>query len=40
MEKPRVRVYLDDEPQPIVDQELPTRGFARYHATWRTGRTG
>ena len=24
MEKPRVRVYLDDDPQPIIDQELPT----------------
>lgn len=24
MDKPRVRVYLDDLPQPIIDQELPT----------------
>lgn len=24
MNKPRVRVYLDDNPQPIVDRELPT----------------
>lgn len=24
MDKPRVRVYLDDNPQPIIDQELPT----------------
>jgi hypothetical protein len=24
VDKPRVRVYLDDNPQPIVDQELPT----------------
>ena len=24
MDKPRVRVYLDDHPQPIIDQELPT----------------
>jgi len=24
MENPRVRVYLDDEAQPIVDRELPT----------------
>jgi hypothetical protein len=24
MENPRVRVYLDDEPQPTVDRELPT----------------
>lgn len=24
MDKPRVRVYLDDDPQPIVDQELPS----------------
>ena len=24
MDKPRVRVYLDDNPQPIVDRELPT----------------
>ena len=24
MEKPRVRVYLDDNPQPIIDQKLPT----------------
>jgi hypothetical protein len=24
MDKPRVRVYLDGNPQPIVDEELPT----------------
>lgn len=24
MDKPRVRVYLDDHPEPIIDQELPT----------------
>ena len=24
MDKPRVRVYLDDDPQPIIDRELPT----------------
>jgi hypothetical protein len=24
VDKPRVRVYLDDNPQPITDQELPT----------------
>ena len=24
MDKPHVRVYLDDHPQPIIDQELPT----------------
>lgn len=24
MENPRVRVYLDDSPQPIIDVELPT----------------
>lgn len=24
MENPRVRVYLDDNPQPIIDEELPT----------------
>jgi hypothetical protein len=24
VDKPRVRVYLDDDPQPIIDQELPT----------------
>jgi len=24
MDKPRVRVYLDDNPQPIIDRELPT----------------
>ena len=24
MDKPRVRVYLDDNPQPIINQELPT----------------
>ena len=24
VDKPRVRVYLDDNPQPIIDQELPT----------------
>ena len=24
MNKPRVRVYLDDNPKPIIDQELPT----------------
>jgi hypothetical protein len=24
VERPRVRVYLDDNPQPIIDQELPT----------------
>ena len=24
MDKPRVRVYLDDHPQPIIDQELPS----------------
>ena len=24
MDKPRVRIYLDDHPQPIIDQELPT----------------
>lgn len=24
MDKPRVRIYLDDIPQPIIDQELPT----------------
>lgn len=24
MENPRVRVYLDDQPQPIIDEELPT----------------
>ena len=24
MDNPRVRVYLDDHPQPIIDQELPT----------------
>ena len=24
MDKPRVRVYLDDNPKPIIDQELPT----------------
>lgn len=24
MDKPRVRVYLDDNPQPIIDQVLPT----------------
>lgn len=24
MDKPRVRVYLDEHPQPIIDQELPT----------------
>lgn len=24
MPNPRVRVYLDDNPQPIIDQELPT----------------
>ncbi|HXR93444.1 MAG TPA: hypothetical protein VN750_24515 [Steroidobacteraceae bacterium] len=24
MDKPRVRVYLDGHPQPIIDQELPT----------------
>ena len=23
MDKPRVRVFLDDSPQPIIDQELP-----------------
>ena len=23
MEHPRVRIYLDDQPQPIIDQELP-----------------
>ena len=34
MDKPRVRVFLDDDPQPIIDQELPgdvtlaTRGIA------------
>jgi hypothetical protein len=25
MDKPHVRVYLDDDPQPIIDRELPTR---------------
>ena len=30
MDKPRVRVYLDDNPQPIIDQELPTDVIARY----------
>jgi hypothetical protein len=24
VDKPHVRVYLDDHPQPIIDQELPT----------------
>jgi len=24
VDKPRVRVYLDDHPQPIIDKELPT----------------
>ena len=24
MDKPRVRVFLDDDPHPIIDQELPT----------------
>ncbi|MGH8137595.1 MAG: cytochrome C [Steroidobacteraceae bacterium] len=24
MDKPRVRIYLDDRPEPIIDQELPT----------------
>jgi hypothetical protein len=24
VDKPRVRIYLDDIPQPIIDQELPT----------------
>ena len=24
MERPRVRVYLDDNPHPIIDRELPT----------------
>ena len=24
MDKPRVRVYLDGNPQPLVDQELPS----------------
>lgn len=24
MDQPRVRVYLDDNPNPIIDQELPT----------------
>jgi len=24
VDKPRVRIYLDDHPQPIIDQELPT----------------
>lgn len=24
MDKPRIRVYLDDNPQPIIDQALPT----------------
>ncbi len=24
MDKPRVRVYLDDDPRPIIDRELPT----------------
>jgi hypothetical protein len=24
VDKPRVRVYLDDNPQPIIDQTLPT----------------
>jgi hypothetical protein len=24
MEHPRVRIYLDDQPQPIIDHELPT----------------
>jgi hypothetical protein len=24
VDKPRVRVYLDDNPQPIINQELPT----------------
>jgi len=24
VDKPRVRVYLDDDPKPIIDQELPT----------------
>ena len=23
MDKPRVRIYLDEDPQPIIDQELP-----------------
>ena len=23
MDKPRVRIYLDDNPAPIIDQELP-----------------
>jgi hypothetical protein len=25
VDKPRVRVYLDDRPQPILDEELPTQ---------------
>jgi hypothetical protein len=25
VEKPHVRVYLDDNPQPIVDEELPAQ---------------
>jgi len=24
VDKPHVRVYLDDHPQPLIDQELPT----------------
>lgn len=24
MDKPHVRVYLDDDPQPVIDRELPT----------------
>jgi hypothetical protein len=24
LDKPRVRVYLDDDPEPIIDRELPT----------------
>jgi hypothetical protein len=23
-DKPRIRVYLDNHPQPIIDRELPT----------------
>ncbi len=30
MDNPHVRVYLDDNPQPIIDHELPDRYFARY----------
>ncbi|MFO1364792.1 MAG: hypothetical protein U1F45_20415 [Burkholderiales bacterium] len=52
MDKPRVRVFLDDDPQPIIDQELPgdvtldTRGIAdgphrlRIRAQGHDGREG